>query len=651
MNRKILIFSVLSFFAFLSGCKDKDDNGPESLDLKSTSFVFNETASEGYVSLFSNAKWRVTWNETWLNCTPAAGEGNFVVTITASPNANPNVRTSTITLTTDGGITKTIQVTQGGLEPFILITPETADVPPLGEDITINVAASYLWSIQIPDEAKDWVQVKSKTESQAVLTVDDNRTGEDRSIDVKFLLNEYNDVMKEIALTQLILPEPSDIEFPDEETIGENITLTGVNLSLIEEIWFGDFKGTIVEGRTDSEMVVTIPATAEEGIFNLKIIYYNGRYEETVGVITLLAPIVPEVELPDEGIIGRNIILTGTNLNLIDKIWFGEVEGVIVGTGRTDESITVTIPATVEEGVTEVSIIYAGSRELNIGEITMRIVPPVVSAFPNVAFVGEGIKLEGSNLDLISKVYFGSIEGSIVSSGRTETSMNVNIPASAELGEKILKVIYLADKELIVGTINLKVLVNLALYAGSSAPNTPRVTSGAASSGRPNYQAFNGIINQETWALVYGDADPVIKGYYSAFTMNNDWNTVNNCHWQALSASRQGEAPPLGDGQVWNKLDYSATEGSSVTFDRIAIMSRNDASTAKYAVEISDDDSNWTKIVEDTSLPNGSSNTPRIHQLSGVVTAKYVRYVVLQTTTGNGNVGLRHFALFNTTGN
>ncbi|MDR2038663.1 MAG: discoidin domain-containing protein [Bacteroidales bacterium] len=653
MNRIFLIFSVLFSLTFINGCKDKDDKGPESLDLKTTSLVFNEQAGEGYVNLYSNTTWRTSWNETWLSCTPASGEGNFIVTVSTTPNSNPDVRTGTITLTTDGGITKTIEVTQGGLEAFVIITPGTADVDPLGKDITVEVAASYPWSVQVPDEVKDWIQVKEKTESQAVFTVDPNRTGEDRSAGIIFQLNEYNEKQAILSLSQLLLPEPEDVVFPAAGTMGDDITLTGTNLNLIDEVWFGDSKATIADGRTSESMTVTIPIKDEEGPVDLRIVFH-GIYDSVLGSCTLSFPIAPEVEaFPGNGIIGLSITLTGQNFDLVDEILFGSEKGTIAA-GRTNESMDVIIPATAAEGDVEIKIIYLSSKEVNVGTINLSIVAPEVT-IPAKGFIGDNTTLTGNYFELIDKVYFGDVQGTIAS-GRTGTSMTVTIPGTAVAGEADLKVTYLGDKEKNVGKINLK--QSLALYAGSKIAGTPALTWGAQNTNRMAFCAFDGIYTEDDYKAFEGK-------YADTYGRELDGTPPNwaNSFWQTSSGSKVGEVAPVGVGQVWVKLNYSATTGYGnadgyVTFDRMTIMNRQtNPNPQTYTIEVSDDDATWTKLVSANDAQKGTlaSNARVTHEFATPVTAKYVRFVVITSTTNDGsntgsggNVATRQIMIYST---
>ena len=221
MNRKVF-FSVILFLTFFPNCGDSGKpSESEMMALDRKSFSFDEKETTGNIVVTSNAKWTLTCGEaTWLTCTPSSGEGNSSVRAVASANGLPNIRTGVITFTTARGVTKTVEVTQTGLEPFISIKPANASAAPIGEVITIDVTASGQWMAQIPDAAKSWISVNILSETQqAILTVAPNQSEEDRSTNLTFKLNEY-DRQASFTLSQRCIlegiaidPEKASVEF------------------------------------------------------------------------------------------------------------------------------------------------------------------------------------------------------------------------------------------------------------------------------------------------------------------------------------------------------------------------------------------------------------------------------------------------------
>ena len=661
MNRKLLIFiNILLIFALIPGCGDSDKNEAEYLEVSEQNIDFVELESKKYFLIRSNTDWTVTCDQNWLNFLPVSGKNNFSIEVAAQANNNPDIRTATITVSSNNAPTQTVLVTQGGLEPFIIISPKTLDALTFGENVTIEVTASYQWGIKIPDEDADWIVVKSQSQTQAELTVYANQTGEDRLSNVTFGLMEFSDKFQTYPVSQPAM----DIEFPDEGEIANEITLTGANVNLthIREVWFGDVKGTIADGQTAKSMTVAIPSTTGEGTYDLKIVTFND-FEVIVGQIVLKLPIAPEVTLPAEAVIGRKINLTGENLDIITEVWFGDAEGVIAE-GFTAAAMDVTVPAAAKEGEADVKVIYVGNQELVAGKILLKLVAPEVVA-PTEGYIGGKVTLTGTNLDFIDKIFFGELEGAIAAD-RTDASLNVTIPATATPGTVALKAIYLETKELAVGSITLSEMPfdpteNLCRFAGSCLSDVPALTTGRDINGAYNVDggrniryAFDGVKSQADKDLV--DYASIYQSCtLSGFILSTRTSTPLT-YWQSNSGAILGEVE--AGGTAWFKLDYSATSKGSVTFDKIVIHPRGGApNTASFTIEVSDDNTTWTKIIkaEDSPVLNTAWATAVPLEFEQTVTAKYVRYVVissadgeLNTGSGYGNIGLTSFEMYRT---
>ena len=342
MNRKILFLSLFAIFAYLTGCSDKED---AMLEINETSIAFTGVDDDGgsfYIT--SNTKWTVRSSDEWLKFTPSSGEGNGGVVVTASYNQNPGIRSGTITVSTDGGITKTLQVMQLGTDPAIVVNREAVDMTFRSGNIFLFITASEEWEVQIPSAAQSWLSVWAETSVRknavAIISVTRNEAEEARKAELIFKL-KTKDQQFRVLVEQDLLSPPKDLDYPEEADIGDEIIITGQNLSVIDEIWFGDLLGTISGGRTATEMKVTIPITAIIGINDLKIVYADD-FTLPTGVINLL-PVIPliETDLPDNVTIGRAFTLTGKKLNLIDKVFVDDIEAHI---GISNTSLTVVIP-------------------------------------------------------------------------------------------------------------------------------------------------------------------------------------------------------------------------------------------------------------------------------------------------------------------
>ena len=188
MKNKIVIFSVLCLFAIFSGCDEKADTFPEAVVIDPQSLSFGNEAESADFRIASNTKWTVSGDAGWLTVNPASGEGNLNVTASVSANSESESRTGVVTVKTESGIEKTLQVLQNA---SISINPAAATVNSAGGEITVTVAASGTWKVLIPNGI-DWVSVKSQSETQAVLAIVKNPLIEARLADIAFGLTGFN---------------------------------------------------------------------------------------------------------------------------------------------------------------------------------------------------------------------------------------------------------------------------------------------------------------------------------------------------------------------------------------------------------------------------------------------------------------------------
>jgi hypothetical protein len=166
------------------------------------------------------------------------------------------------------------------------------------------------------------------------------------------------------------------------------------------------------------------------------------------------------------------------------------------------------------------------------------------------------------------------------------------------------------------------------------------------SGGRGAVFAFDGnpdgrLDGQIDYARMY--SDPAINA-----NPNNGgtfWATTN-----AHPSTPHGEV--AAGGMAWLSLDYNNTPSGTVTFNEIHIYPRDDDGQVRaYRIETGNDGINWTSIVHSTTpLVRSSSGTPArdvpiVHTLPNHVTARYVRFVVLNSQS-TGMYGIRGLELY-----
>jgi len=262
MKRSFLNFVLpcAMMLGVMTGCDNKpDDPLVESLIINPKTLSFDKEAAEKTFGIESNTSWTILCSDTWLTCTPVSGTGNnSAVKVSVSANSSTEIRTGTVTVKTEGGIEELVQVTQGGISPFIIIDPDAASVGCTGGDVTVAVTASGTWTVQIPNDA-GWV-TSSKTETQAILTVAANGTYQGRLAVITFKLDGTN-VQETFNLSQDGVVPSIEID-PDAATVehtGGNITVN-VTASGLWTVQIPNDADWVTSSKTETQAVLTVAA-------------------------------------------------------------------------------------------------------------------------------------------------------------------------------------------------------------------------------------------------------------------------------------------------------------------------------------------------------------------------------------------------------
>jgi hypothetical protein len=129
---------------------------------------------------------------------------------------------------------------------------------------------------------------------------------------------------------------------------------------------------------------------------------------------------------------GGEITVTGTNLDLVDKVIFGGNKEGTIQDGGTATQLKVTVP---EDAITGV-VRFATKANKEVSGPSLTLIDPLFSSFsPASAKPNTNITITGTNLDLVVDVVFTGDKNGTIGSGRTETELTVTIPLGAQSGK------------------------------------------------------------------------------------------------------------------------------------------------------------------------------------------------------------------------
>ncbi len=236
------------------------------------------------------------------------------------------------------------------------------------------------------------------------------------------------------TLTPITYSEPISIESVTPATIkpGQTLTINGDYLNLIKSVIFFDgvaVGDTAFITHTRKKIELAVPFEAQTG----KILVSNGA-EIPIEVyskdpINIVLPTFTSFS-PATIKPGNVLTITGKDLDLVSMVEFGG--GKIIPSFTLSDNgtkITITVPEDAQDGVVKL-IAKSGVYVPASGELTM-VMPSNLAVAPAKVKNKESATISGTNLDLVSKVMFGTLEAEILEKSATKIILTVPETASA----------------------------------------------------------------------------------------------------------------------------------------------------------------------------------------------------------------------------
>ena len=211
---------------------------------------------------------------------------------------------------------------------------------------------------------------------------------------------------------------------------GQDITVTGTNLDLVDHVIFGGGKqGTIKAGGTATQILVTVPDDAVTGIVS----FFTRADKQIDGPnLTMIDPVFTSFS-PTSAKANTDIVISGTDLDLVtDVVFTGDMKGTI-GT-RTETSLTVTVPVGAKTGI--ITLVAKNKTEVESAiEFTILANLPVFDSYSE--FRGEPGKIltiNGTNMLLVKELIFPGDIPATAYGVKTDTRIEVYVPVDVTRG-------------------------------------------------------------------------------------------------------------------------------------------------------------------------------------------------------------------------
>lgn len=225
---------------------------------------------------------------------------------------------------------------------------------------------------------------------------------------------------------------------PNPAKAGQALTISGQDMDIVTAVTFPAGDATVEGGEitvaADKVIVKAVPETATEG--NLKLVMANA---ETVDVpFTLVKPTITAYNVNPVSA-GSPMQITGTDLDLVKSITFGEAEakledGAVSADGK---QITVTVPMEAQSGKPKFNLAngtYVEGLDLTINEAVFCYFTELPAEDVELK-AGESFMLPVANVDKLTGVEINGEACQYVVSGGN--NLIVGIPLTAKKGSKV----------------------------------------------------------------------------------------------------------------------------------------------------------------------------------------------------------------------
>lgn len=240
---------------------------------------------------------------------------------------------------------------------------------------------------------------------------------------------------------EILAAQPTIESFsPASAPIQSLVTITGTNLNFVTQAFIGDVEAEIYSRENSSILIIKVPAAAINGIIRLTT--DSDKEASSAESLTITYPVpVIESEIPTTSVVNENMTIEGENLQVITRITFGTVNGIIEF--QDDRTVIVRTPNT---GPSPLALTY--SYNTVSGEVTqplndsytIDIPTPEVSGFPLSVVKNNPVQIGGTDMNLVTGVVFGPT--TITDFTVTPTSITFNPPTDLPTGFYTIKLIY-----------------------------------------------------------------------------------------------------------------------------------------------------------------------------------------------------------------
>jgi len=224
---------------------------------------------------------------------------------------------------------------------------------------------------------------------------------------------------------------------PTGAKVGDTLRFIGANLDQVSSVKFTGVNALVDKANFKSQssdlITLLVPATTEKGKLVLKLSNGDSIVTKTalnIGVKTTVTSITTQARP------GTNVTIKGDYLNWIDRVTFNKNKLVKSFVSQSQTQLVVKIPDDAETGTLVLHYSGTDSADLETKD-TLHVTLPVTTSFnPNPAKHGTNVTINGTDLDLVKKVYFNGVTNAVTTFvSQSATQLVVAVPGTTTKGK------------------------------------------------------------------------------------------------------------------------------------------------------------------------------------------------------------------------
>ena len=347
MTGMAFLVSALSIGLVGQSCTSNNDEGSVSADyMRVTDVVMSGNHASTTLHIEADCSWKISEDAAWLTVNPVQGKGTTDVELTTGVNPSSiEERSCQLTVTTDGGVVRTITLNQTKNDESMTISTEKLTFAESGGEQVFTVTSNTIWSIS---GGADWLTLSTTegTDNGSVnVTATANNTEYERQAVITVTGN--SGTAAQLTVTQLGKDVTLSIEPERIDAAAKSRTYSFQVMSNVDWTVTADVTTWVSIGQRNGsndgivEVTLTDNTASEARTANIHVTTASGKQERTC-VITQAGATVPSMTQPTiTGITRYEAVVTSTFTSSLDATQGGFCYSTQPSPTINDKMITV----------------------------------------------------------------------------------------------------------------------------------------------------------------------------------------------------------------------------------------------------------------------------------------------------------------------